>query len=550
MLSHLLPSGIIPHLIPALQIILWEPGFNSQAILRFDHSTICLSTCSSNVWQLAISCEKLPPNPPVDAVKLCDFITASPTPFQAVHNLTLRLLSAGFECLSERTLTTSSLKSGGKYFYTRNQSSIVAFTLPSKPTPKTAISFAVGHLDSPCLKIRPVSKKSKAGYLQVGVETYGGGIWHSWFDRDLSIAGRVIVATPSEKGENYTSRLVKIDRPLLRIPTLAIHLDGSPNVTGFKFNQESEFVPILGLVADQLNGEGNGTKRTGTPFSGRASPVNGDSQETKDVILDSEARHHPLLLAVLADELGCSIGDILDLELSLYDTQPSRVFGLSNEFISSPRLDNLTTSFSTIEALCESVESQSLDKLSDNNINCVILFDNEEAGSVSNQGAQSNLLPSFVERVVALPEFSSIGYHQLLANSFLISGDMGHAVNPNYEGKYEPNHAPRLNGGVVIKTNAKQKYTSNAATSFLIRRVAKLAGVSVQDFEIRNDSSCGSTVGPHLSTYVRTVDIGLAQLSMHSIRETSGSGDVRPYIQLFKTYFEGFSDIYRDLKID
>lgn len=162
---------------------------------------------------------------------MCNFITASPTPFQAVHNLTTRLASSSFTKLSEKT-SVSSLKPGGKYFYTRNQSSLVAFTLPTQPTPKTAISFAVGHLDSPCLKIRPVSKKSKAGYLQVGVELYGGGIWHSWFDRDLSIAGRVIVKTTGsagKEGEGFVSKLVKVDRPLLRIPTLAIHLERGVN---------------------------------------------------------------------------------------------------------------------------------------------------------------------------------------------------------------------------------------------------------------------------------------------------------------------------------
>lgn len=161
-------------------------------------------------------------------IRMCNFITASPTPFQAVHNLTTRLLSSDFTKLTEKTSFSSSLKPGGKYYYTRNQSSLVAFTLPTQPTSKTAISFAVGHLDSPCLKIRPVSKKNKAGYLQVGVELYGGGIWHSWFDRDLSIAGRVIVK--SEKGdEGFVSKLVKVDRPLLRIPTLAIHLDRGVN---------------------------------------------------------------------------------------------------------------------------------------------------------------------------------------------------------------------------------------------------------------------------------------------------------------------------------
>jgi aspartyl aminopeptidase len=258
--------------------------------------------------------------PKLTDISLCKFITASPTPFQAVHNLSKRLLSEGFSCISERASPPPSLSPGGKYFYTRNQSSIVAFTLPPKPTSTTAISFAVGHLDSPCLKVRPISKKSKAGYLQVGVELYGGGIWSSWFDRDLSLAGRVIVSTSGtgsgsgsegKSSEGFTSKLVKIDRPLLRIPTLAIHLDRTMN-DQFKFNKETEFLPILGLVADTLNGKDG--KKSGTPFSGQATPVEGEKQN-EGVFEDIESRHHPLLLAVLADELGCSIGDIQDFEL-------------------------------------------------------------------------------------------------------------------------------------------------------------------------------------------------------------------------------------------
>ncbi|WVW84681.1 hypothetical protein I302_106715 [Kwoniella bestiolae CBS 10118] len=493
---------------------------------------------------------KIPPSPPKDAVKFCEFVTASPTPFHAVHKLSSKLRSAGFKSISERSPDLDQFQPGSKLFYTRNQSSIVAFTLPSNPTRESSISFAVGHLDSPCLKVRPVSKRQKSGYLQVGVELYGGGIWPSWFDRDLSLAGRVIISnksSTSEKGPGYVSRLVKIDRPLLRIPTLAIHLDRSIN-DSFKFNKETEFLPVLGLVADQLNGsatagaQGQGPSRTGTPqpFSGANTP-----RENEDDVSRMETKHHPLLLAVLADELGCEVGDIQDFELSLYDTQPSTVGGLSNEFVFSPRCDNLMTSFCSIEGLCEAAESSS-----DSTVRCVILFDNEEVGSVSHHGAESNLLPSFVERIVSLPAYEKIGYHNLLANSFLVSADMGHAVNPNYENKYETNHSPRINGGIVIKTNANQRYTSNAQTTFLLRRVAKKAGVPTQEFEIRNDSTCGSTVGPHLSTHVRTVDIGLAQLSMHSIRETAGSQDVRYYIDFFKTYFDVVREFDLDLKVD
>ncbi|WWC62589.1 uncharacterized protein I303_105186 [Kwoniella dejecticola CBS 10117] len=486
---------------------------------------------------------KLPPSPPVDATKFCDFVTASPTPFQAVHNLTSKLEQNGFTRISEKNIDLQSFKSGSKLFYTRNQSSLVAFTLPTKPSVNTSISFAVGHLDSPCLKVRPISKKSKAGYLQVGCELYGGGIWATWFDRDLSLAGRVIVST-NNANTGFTSKLVKIDRPLLRIPTLAIHLDRTIN-EALKFNKETEFLPMIGLVSDQLNNP-SGISRSGTPQAFKSGANTPNRGEREDDISKMESKHHPLLLAVLADELGCEVSDIQDFELSLYDTQPSTVGGLSNEFIFSPRCDNLMTSFCTIEGLIEAADNGN----NEDTIRCVILFDNEEVGSVSHHGAESNLLPSFVERITQLPEYERIGYHNLLANSFLVSADMGHAVNPNYENKYETNHSPHINGGIVIKTNANQRYTSNAQTTFLLRRVAKKAGVPVQEFEIRNDSTCGSTVGPHLSTHVRTVDIGLAQSSMHSIRETAGSHDVRYYIDFFKTYFDSLREFDLDLKVD
>lgn len=259
-------------------------------------------------------------SPAHSLVRFCNFVTASPTPFHAVSNLSSRLVSSGFTRVSERQPST--LVPGGSYFYTRNQSSLVAFTLPPKPAPHSAISFAVGHLDSCCLKLRPVSKKTKSGYLQVGVELYGGGIWASWFDRDLSIAGRVIVSTPNAEA-GFTSKLVKIDRPLLRIPTLAIHLDRTIN-EAFKFNKETEFAPILGLVADALNeaggsnkakGTGTGTG-TGTPAAPSRSSTPGRMEvDGQDDAAGMGERHHPLLLAVLADELGCTVADIQDFEL-------------------------------------------------------------------------------------------------------------------------------------------------------------------------------------------------------------------------------------------
>jgi aspartyl aminopeptidase len=233
--------------------------------------------------------------------------------------LTKRLSTSGFTQISERGLPSETpLKAGGSYYYTRNQSSLVAFTLPQNATPLTTINFAVGHLDSCCLKVRPISKRIKDGYLQVGVELYGGGIWPTWFDRDLSLAGRVIVAVPNAgSGEaSYVSKLVKIDRPILRIPNLAIHLDRTVN-EAFKFNKETQFRPILGIVADQLNEIKGDGKSTSMPFSGRTSPVQGDDVDKKEDrdVTKVEEKHHPMMLAVLADELGCSIGDIQDFEL-------------------------------------------------------------------------------------------------------------------------------------------------------------------------------------------------------------------------------------------
>lgn len=390
-----------------------------------------------------------------------------------------------------------------------------------------------------------MSKRQKAGYLQVGCELYGGGLWHTWFDRNLSIAGRVILSTPGAKTE-FTSKLVKIDRPILHIPTLAIHLDRGVNEQ-LKFNKETEFLPVLGLVNEQLNSSGSAIpSRTGTPAPGKKDDGNGKSDGTS-----MEDKHHPLLLAAIADELGCSVGDIHDFELCLYDTQPSTVGGLNNEFIFSPRLDNLTTSWCAIEGLCQAVEAEeaSGEKSKEQNVRCALIYDNEEVGSVSNHGAESNILPSFIEMLAGLPN-AERGYYQILANSYLISADMGHAIHPNYESRYETNNAPKINQGIVIKTNANQRYTSNAQTTFLLRQIAKRAGVPVQEFEIRNDSTCGSTVGPHLSTHVRTVDIGLASLSMHSIQEMSGSGDIKYYTQLFKTFYEEYSKVEQVLTVD
>ncbi|KAJ7667921.1 aspartyl aminopeptidase [Mycena polygramma] len=460
---------------------------------------------------------------PEAAHRLLSFVNSSPTPFHAVHHAVARLEKAGFQRVLEKEAWEDSVQAGGKYYFSRNQSSLVAFTLPKGWKQGAGVSIVATHVDSPNLKVRPISKRSKEGYLQVGVETYGGGIWHSWLDRDLSLAGRVVIT----QADGFKSKLVKIDKPILRIPTLAIHLDRNIN-EAFKFNQETEFVPILGQIASQLNGSA-----TGSDFGPKKASSIQDN-------------HHPALLSLLASELAVAPEEIHDFELSLYDTQPSVLGGLNSEFVFSPRLDNLFSSFCAVEALAQSVSTPDFDTLQ-GNVNCIALFNHEEIGSVSTSGAESSLVPSLINRLSPTPG----AYAQSIANSFLVSADMGHALHPNYTSKHEDNHKPSMNGGVAIKTNAKQRYASDAVTSFMVKQLIERKGGKVQEYEVRNDMACGSTVGPMLSKLgVKTCDVGCAMLSMHSVRETAGSHDVQHAIDLFRSLFESYAELSQTLTVD
>lgn len=444
------------------------------------------------------------------------FVNASPTPFHAVQNASIRLEASGFKKIREADDWEKTLQPRGKYYFTRNQSSLVAFTIPTNWKPGAGLSIVATHIDSPNLRVRPISKREKVGYLQVGVETYGGGIWHSWLDRDLSLAGRVVV---TQQDGTFQSKLIKVDRPLLRIPTLAIHLDRNVN-DNLKFNQETEFVPILGLVAETLN------------------KTSKDNKVSNATAASIQANHHPALLSVIADELSVSPQEIHDFELHLYDTQPSVLGGINNEFMFSPRMDNQVSSFCAVDAISTYASSSNFNL--EGNVNCIALFNHEEIGSVSTSGAESSLIPSLLQRLSPTPALHS----QSIARSFLVSADMGHAVHPNFTSKHEDNHQPTMNGGIVIKTNAKQKYASDAIGSFIAKKLVERKGGKVQEYEVRNDMACGSTVGPMLSKLgLRTVDVGNAMLSMHSIRETAGSHDVQNAIDLFTSLFEGFAEL-------
>ncbi|KAI9737143.1 MAG: hypothetical protein M1834_000736 [Cirrosporium novae-zelandiae] len=486
------------------------------------------------------------------------FVNASPTPFHAVNSAKERLVKAGFKEIKERDSWSSTCGPGGKYYLTRNGSSIVAFAIGKKWKSGNPISMIGAHTDSPTLRIKPVSKRQSDGFIQVGVETYGGGLWHTWFDRDLAVAGRVMVKTSNG---DFVQKLVKIDRPILRIPTLAIHLDRQEN---FVFNKETQLFPIAGLVAAELNRQGKKSSE-----SGKEEPASEDGPIEPLKALTK--RHHPYIITLIASEAGVEEESIIDFELVLYDTQPACVGGLNNELIFSARLDNLNMSYCTTEAMTRSVSSpSSLDN--DPTIRLMSLFDHEEIGSQTAQGAHSNLLPAVLRRLSVLPPTSSYdseksydkvieaeistAYEQTLSTSFLISADMAHSVNPNYGVKYESEHRPEMNKGTVIKINANARYATNSPGIVLLQEVARRAksgsGVPLQLFVVRNDSSCGSTIGPMLAAALgtRTLDLGNPQLSMHSIRETGGVYDVEYAIGLFESFYEHFPELEGKILVD
>ena len=473
------------------------------------------------------------------------FVNASPTPFHAVDGAKQRLVKAGFEEIRERDDWASTCKPGGKYYLTRNTSTILAFAVGKMWKPGNPVAMIGAHTDSPCLRIKPVSKHQSEGFLQVGVETYGGGLWHTWFDRDLSIAGRAMVKT---EGGEFHQKLIKIDRPILRIPTLAIHLDRQET---FSFSKETQLFPIAGLVAAELERQGK-----------TAEEVKSEAAKEKDLsgpfnpLKILTERHHPYIVELIAIEAGVDAANVVDFEIVLYDTQRSCIGGLNNELIFSPRLDNLEMSYCSTMGLIGSSSSSSLEK--ETCIRLISLFDHEEIGSQTAQGADSNLLPSVIRRLSVLPsgdDFepeTATAYEQTLASSFLISADMAHSVNPNYAGKYETSHRPEMNKGTVIKINANARYATNSPGIVLMQEIARRKDVPLQLFVVSNVSSCGSTIGPMLSAALgtRTLDLGNPQLSMHSIRETGGVYDVDYGIKLFESFFEHFSELERKIFVD
>ena len=454
----------------------------------------------------------------------CDFMTANPTIFHAVKSFSQDLEKHGYKQLSERAVWTSELKRGGKFYVTRNGSALLAFNIGRDYKSGNGMAIIAGHVDALTAKLKPVSKlPTKAGFKQLAVAPYAGGLGPTWWDRDLGIGGRVIVRDPATG--KVESKLVKLDWPIARIPTLAPHF-GSP--ANGPFNPETNMVPVIGVDNSDL--------------------FESSTTESSNIKAGTFAATQPeKLVKVISSELGITdYSNIIDWELELFDTQPARLGGLEKDMIFAGRIDDKLCCYAAHEALLASS-----DETSTGIVKMVGMFDDEEIGSLLRQGARSNFMGSVMERITEAFAEQNYGPNllsQTVANSFLVSSDVIHAVNPNFLHVYLENHAPRLNVGVTVSTDSNGHMTTDSVSHSILKRVAVRCGSTLQLFQIRNDSRSGGTIGPMTSAQIgmRAIDCGIPQLSMHSIRATTGSLDPGLGVKLFKGVFDHFEEVDKE----
>ena len=431
--------------------------------------------------------------------ELLSFIRKSPSCFHAVENAASALKEAGFIPLKEGDPWL--LEGGKNYFVTRNDSSLIAFSLPGGAV--TSFLLCASHSDSPLFKIKENPLLKGAGAVTLNVEKYGGMLLSTWFDRPLSLAGRLVVREKAPSGQvALSSRLVNVDRDLLMIPSLAIHMNRDAN-EGWKIDVQKEIRPVLA----------------------------GDSAAEAGAAADPEALD---LDSIIADQAGVKAQDVVSSDLFVYNRSPSSVWGADGEFLSSPKLDDLECAWTTLQGFIKS-----LARPLEGTVRAWCLFDNEEVGSATRQGADSTFLTDTLSRLSDKLGLSSEDYGRALSKSLMLSADNAHAVHPNYAEKADPVNQPKINGGVVIKFNAAQKYTSDALSSACFKEVCDKARVPYQIFTNNSNVAGGSTLGnisqTHLS--IPCVDIGLAQWAMHSSYETGGVQDVSFMIRAVEAFF-------------
>lgn len=422
---------------------------------------------------------------------LCDFLGASPTPFHAVATMAATLEKAGFVPLAEASAWA--LQAGGRYYVTRNQSSLIAFTLASEGGVPAGWRMVGAHTDSPCLKVKPQPELLRQGYGQLGVEVYGGALLGPWFDRDLSLAGRVFYV---DDAGQLQSSLIDLRRPVAVIPSLAIHLDREVNQKR-SINAQSDLPPIVMQTAE------------------------GGALDFRSQLADWLRLERP----------GAGVASVLDFEICLYDTQPPALVGINEEFIASARLDNLLSCFVGLQAL---IASQAV---ADNLLVCT---DHEEVGSASASGAAGPFLQSVLARIHdKRAAGGEENWQRQLQQSLLLSVDNAHGIHPNFADKHDSKHGPLLNAGPVLKFNANQRYATNSRGSAMLRQLCAEIDVPLQSFVVRSDMGCGSTIGPLIATElgIETVDLGVPTFAMHSIRELAGSRDAELLARVLTRFY-------------
>lgn len=403
--------------------------------------------------------------------ELFDFIQQSPSCFHVIENVKKQLTEQGFEELCENK--NWQIKEGGKYFVTRNLSSVIAFKVPTKDF--KSFHIVASHSDSPTFKIKDHPEQMVKGkYVQLNTERYGGMIYSTWFDRPLSIAGRALVKTET----GVATKLLNIDRDLLVIPNLAVHMDRTVN-DGMKYNPQVNLLPLYGDAA---------------------------SKDTFNKLV--------------AEACGTAEENIISTDLFLYNRTAPTVWGAHNEYMSCAKLDDLECAFSSLKAFLKGENSQS--------ISVCAIFDNEEVGSSTKQGANSTFMYDILHRINENLGRTEEQYHTAVASSFMLSADNAHALHPNHPAISDPTNPVYLNEGIVIKHNANQKYTTDAVSSAIFQKMCEEKNVPYQHFVNRSDVAGGSTLGNIANTHVslNTVDIGMAQLAMHSSYETTGVLDL------------------------